>query len=423
MNNFKINNNNNKNIEVVQKIKENIHICLACHFHSYILNLSKFIKNVYKSFINKFGSNCIFINEKYELNQKKDINLFTDFIFFLIRFDFEYDKKFQYRAIWEDTFLGTCVKDTDLVNIKWVSMNLKGDDLLVKFHFDGEQAMTIKNINNYSINTLFAILFDINGDIDIFDLNRCLKIDKYDTELFIKQKWNQISEYVCDIFCSPVIKSAFSKAFNFETDVLNNRGYLMKILNEIRFFSFDSNFTAETKKRILLVCVQDYISNNRTKDINIKKLIYLAIFLIACIHEIVGHLSLRIHNYLHKENQAKFPTEYRGFRGKESGEFLEGKLFGDYKCQMTIKQILYILDIKNYQYENSDDFMNKFMKLENEKIVPSQRFNEILNIYEITIDYIKINCKTLYSINKNRYNDKIILPPHHSISQIDSDDD
>ena len=63
----------------------------------------------------------------------------------------------------------------------------------------------------------------------------------------------------------------------------------MKILNEIRFFSFNSNFTAETKKRILLVCVQNYISNNAAKDINIKKLIYLAIFLIACIHEIVGN--------------------------------------------------------------------------------------------------------------------------------------
>ena len=202
----------------------------------------------------------------------------------------------------------------------------------------------------------------------------------------------------------------------------------MKILNEIRFFSFNSNFTAETKKRILLVCVQNYISNNAAKDINIKKLIYLAIFLIACIHEIVGNLSLRIHNYLHKENQdnstmPEFQTEYEVFRGKESGEFLEAKLFGDYKCQMTIKQILYILDLKNYQYGNSDDFMNNFVKLENEEINPSKRFNEILNIYEITIDYIKINSKTLYNVNKSRYNNKIILPRHHSISQIDSDDD
>lgn len=426
---LQINNSNKNDIEIIKKIINYIYLCLTSHFHNYIINLSIFIINIYNSFIYKFKSNDIFMNEKYELNQKKDINLFTDFIFFLIRFDFEKDKKItQYERIWNDTFLGAYAKEGDLLKSKMISMDIKEDTLLVKIHSCFEKTIKIENINIYSIDKLNCTLMNFQNDLDIFDLNDCLKIDKYDTELFIKKKWDQFSEYICDILCSPVIKSVFSKTFNFEPDILNNKGYLRKILNEIRFFSFDSNFTAETKKIFLLVYIQSYISNNSTKDINIKKLIYLAIFLISCFHEIVGHLSLRIHNYLFKENQVNspkpdFPSNYGLDRKKESGEFIEGKLFGNYKYQMSIKQILFILDINNYQYENSDSFMEKFVNLKNEEINISQKLNEILNIYEITIDDIEIGSKTLYTVNKSKCNDPIIFPPHHSISQIDSDDD
>ena len=117
-----------------------------------------------------------------------------------------------------------------------------------------------------------------------------------------------------------------------------------------------------------------------------------------------------------------FPSNYGLFRGKESGEFIEEKLFGNYKWQMSIKQILFILDINNYQYEDLDDFMKKFVNLEKEEINISQKLKEILSLYEITINNTEINSKALYTVNKNRFNDRIVFPCHHSISQIDSDD-
>ena len=196
LNDLQKNNTNNKNkkdIEIINKIINNIYIFLTYNCYTYIINLSTFIINVYNSFINKFESNDIFINTKYELNQKKDINLFTDFIFFLIRFDFENDnKKTQYERIWNDTFLGTCAKASNLPKSEMVSMEIKGDNLLVKIHSCFEKTIKIENINIYSIDKLNCTLINIQSDLNIFDLNDCLKIDKYDTELFIKKKMESI---------------------------------------------------------------------------------------------------------------------------------------------------------------------------------------------------------------------------------------
>ena len=177
-----------------------------------------------------------------------------------------------------------------------------------------------------------------------------------------------------------------------------------------------------------MVYIQDYISNNPTKDINIEKLIYLAVFLTSCFHEIVGHLSLTIHNYLSKEKKVNSPmpqflSNYVMIRHKESRHYIEEHLFGNYKCQMSLKQIMFILDINNYQFKDSDDFMKAFKMLEKEELLISERLKKILNIYEINIDDIEIDSTTLYTINKSNFNDAIIFPRHHSICQIDPDDD
>ena len=301
------------------------------------------------------------------------------------------------------------------------------DGLEVKINSFNPSLFTIENVNIYSITRLTSCLVNYSNKLDIFELNKCLIIDNYNKEIFIKKNGNKFSDYVCDILCSPTLKSAFSKTFNFEPIILKNREYVLKILNEIRFFSFPTKFTAETKKRLLLIYIQTYIRNNEVEDINIKKLIYLAIFLVSCFHEIAGHLSLRVYNYIFNNDKKgspkpKYPSSYATKRQKESGESIEENLFGNYQFKMSIKQIFYILDVKNYLYENSDIFMSGFTNLKDKTLIFSERLNNILKLFEISIDEVILNSEEVYTINKSRYNEEIQCPPHHSISRIDSDD-
>lgn len=418
-----------KEIEKLQKIIDNIHIYLSNRFLKYIQKLSNFIGNIFENFKTKFENSDIFVDNKYQLNQKNDINLLTDFIFFLIRFNFENSNQItQYEDIWSDTFLGIRASQDDLMNGKKISMKLINNDALeVKINSFNQKTFTIENVNIYSIARLTSCLVNYSNSLDIFELNNCLKIDNYDTEIFIKKNWNKFSDYVCNILCSSTLKSAFLKTFNIKPIILNNREYVLKILNEIRFFSFTTKFTAETKKRFLLIYIQTYIGNNEVEDINIKKLIYLAIFLVSCFHEIAGHLSLRVYNYIFTKDKKespipKYPSSYARKRNKESGECIEENLFGDYKFKMSIKQMLYILDVDNYLGENCNNFMSKFTNLKDKALIFSERLNSILKLFEISFDENILNSEEVYTINKSRYNDEIQFPPHHSISRIDSDD-
>ena len=423
------NESDQKEIEKLGKIIENIPICLSNSFLKYIENLSNFIRSIFGYFKTKFESNDIFVDNKYQLNQKKDINLLTDFIFFLIRFDFENSNKIiQYEFIWADTFSGALASQDDLLNGRTISMKLFNNDTLeVKINTSNPKTFTIENVNIYSITRLTSCLVNYSNNLDIFELNNCLKIDNYNTEIFIKKNWNKFSVYVCEILCSPTLKSAFSKTFNFEPIILKNREYVLKILNEIRFFSFTTKFTSETKKRLLLIYIQTYIVNNEVHDIKIKKLIYLAIFLISCFHEIAGNLSLRVYNYIFKKDKEespipKYQSSYARKSKKDSGERIEESLFGDYQFKMSIKQILYILDAKNYLYEKCDIFMSGFKNLKDKTLNFSEKLNNLLKLFEISINKVVLNSKEEYIINKGRYNDEILFPPHHSISRLDSND-
>ena len=62
----------------------------------------------------------------------------------------------------------------------------------------------------------------------------------------------------------------------------------------------------------------------------------MTLFLIACIHEIIGHFYLRVNQYLYPDEKISspmpiYPSDYAKERGKESGEVVEDNLFGNYQ--------------------------------------------------------------------------------------------
>ena len=411
-------------IEELKKMSENVQTCLESSFFNYINNLSSFISEVYDNFGKRFTK--IFSNPKFEINDKTDLNLFTDFFIFLINFSFQKDDFNFHSEIWKDSLIHIPANDINYYNNNKIIMKLVEKNLEV---YIKQKKYTIENIDNYCIEPL---IYQIIGPktMNAFDLNNFIRIDKYDDELFIKKHWGIFSNYICDILCSLTI-------FQINTDyfIINgghciiNRPEILRILNDIRFFNFQSDFTGLTKKRFLLIYVQGFLRNNYPNaNDDIIKLIYLGTILIVFIHEIIGHLNLRIQNYLDKTKKIEFPTPnhpsyYAKGRGKESGEFLEELLFGNYDCRMTIFQIIFILNVENYNVDYKT-FKSNFEKCNNSVLnnIPL-RLRKIFKAYEIDVKKLNTGNNEKYQVSKILGGGKIIFPQHHSLFKIDSDDE
>ena len=224
------------------------------------------------------------------------------------------------------------------------------------------------------------------------------------------------------------MNSMFMKIFELEKiHVFLNEEEMMQIINNIRFFNFKTDFSGMTKKRLLLIYIQGFLSKDYPNYINesTKKLIYLGIIVIVFIHEILGHLNLRIQNYLSKIKKLKSPipehrSEYANQRnGREFGEYIEEKLFGNYENKMTIKEILFILDVNNYKVKNYNLFKNNFNSCNNSNSFKiSEELANILALYKINIKDLDLKPDQKFSVNKSIYDEKISFPPRHSVENI-----
>ena len=108
---------------------------------------------------------------------------------------------------------------------------------------------------------------------------------------------------------------------------------------------------------------------------------------------------------------------------KETGEFIEESLFGNYQYKMTMKEILFILDKANYMAGLSA-FRTNFKNANNRNIKNiSNELKVIASLYRINISNFNYGKKYKYPVNKNKNEQKYLFPQHHSIKHIDSDDD
>ena len=99
-----------------------------------------------------------------------------------------------------------------------------------------------------------------------------------------------------------------------------------------------------------------------------NKIFFLSNNVKSNLHEIVGHLNIRFQYYISKDKRyisspkPKNPSSQEKSRGgKEAGEFIEELIFGTSEQKITIEQMLYILDIKNYE-KDYINFRNGFIK-------------------------------------------------------------
>ena len=395
------------------------------NFYVYFDHLCQFITNIYNSFEEKYKQNDIFTNEFYETKQKNDINLFADFIFFITHFNFVVGQFDHFSNTWQETFLSITLGN---INCNLFDKKIKriNNDLEVVFK---KKKHTINNIDDYIprfINILVELKKNKMNFPDCFQLLKFLKMDKLEEHIFIKSNWDILCNYFSDILTSKAVKSTYIELHKSEL-LFPCKEEIINILNNIRFFNYNTDFVAETKKRFLYIYIQSF-SNVLffDIDINIRKTIYLTMFLISCIHEIIGHLYIRIYNYLYDDkNDQKLlsslpgplATDYAKERKKESGEYIEELLFGNYGFEMKMKEILFTLDKKNYDSDYKQ-FNKKFVKAKSKTFKISDELKKILQLFDINLKKLNLKSSKAYRVNKSKYQISYKFPQHHSISQI-----
>ena len=119
-------------------------------------------------------------------------------------------------------------------------------------------------------------------------------------------------------------------------------------------------------------------------------------------HEIIGHLNARFNYYLYKKKGNLSPKPQKPI---ESGEYVEEMMFGEFNDNgMTIAQMLYILDIKNYQ-KDLDTFREEFkLYKENQSYPVDEILKKFLLQLKIDIEKINLNDKRLYIIKRQKTN-------------------
>ena len=368
-------------------------------FNEFFSNFASFIKITNANFCKRF--------EGDQLKNEKELLLFTDYIFFLSFYPFmTYDAK-EYVNIWNDTFIDTKIEDK--INLaKSFSVNgfifkLNNNVLTVEDNSNGE-SYSIPNIDDYSFMTLIHYLLTISSKPDLIDLNKFLKIDKYNEKLYIRTIWKSWEEFLIRVFSSNMIKTVFNKFFD-DNNKSNSQSFLSKneiklIINNTRYYIFKSDFHGMTIKKNLLIYMNGDPSPDKGNLNNLEnKLFFLSDNVKTNLHEIIGHLNIMFQYYLSKDKRYTSPkpnkpsSEEILSEGKGADEFIEELIFGESEQNLTINQVLYILDIKNYEKDYikfREDFI-KCGKMEAYDI--SEELKTFLNQLDIDSEEIRIKSK------------------------------
>ena len=415
---IKKNNNNYNADDSIKQYKENISlyskIC-SKDCSEYFDNFRSFICNVKGNFYKRFPNILNLSNE--------DFGLLTDFCFFLEQHDFNAKTLNFYINKWNNTFYQTREYIVDILK-KISSKNkyyLDNDDFIIEKHVHESKEINIKrikDINKYSIDCIIDYLVkdkfsDENQDTDIsnysknesiidyYNIEEYLKFDST-KEIYLNKIWDVIKEYIMKIFTSKTIKSALRKICE-DLKIVEYYDFLEKdeleiILKRTRFFQFISDVLGLTEPSFFLdfVFYRGKISSYPDKC---SKLLNLSMYTVTQEHEILGHLNIRIQNYLAKnEVSSPISESIDNFGNKtnkpESGDHIEKMLYGRQINQLNFNEVLYILDVENYNQE-LDEFRENFMNLRNTK--DKYKYSQSLSILLESLNLSIGN-------NKNYYN-------------------
>ena len=404
-------------------------------FDKYFENLLTFFKVIknkfYKRFLNLENS-----------NNKEDIELFNDFCFFVCEFNF-CKLSNQLINIWfyslEQTKQEVEVLLKSSSSEGLISYTIEDNALILKTIYNDDKNIIIykiKNIDNYVIENIIDYLYlkyqallkrendrkmkesilskiynfffyyinffnkyesQYNKEeiaINEYEIEKYLKLNKYKSELFITKNYNCWKSYLIKIFSSKTIRTAFEKickevCTDFKPYDFINDKELNTIFNEIKFFQFPIKNCFGMTLIDTLEIHEYYKGLNKDYEEDISKILSLTFNVVTNEHEILGHLNIRIQNLINRK-EVKSPKPNLGNNNlierdeTESGDYIEELLYGKTISSLTYKEMLFILDIGNYNC-SYDEFKKKFINCNNSLIKISNDFLKLIKSLNIKI--------------------------------------
>ena len=388
-------------INNIEDEKENLTIFKIEHnkqFKKYLEYINLFYESVI-NFIQRFL-------EKPIMNEE-DIEIFENFVFFIGNYDFE-NLNINYINIYQDSFkefpLDYIRNRIEEINANEYhlfrkSFSLKDGNIKMKFW---NTAFIVKDVEKYLFDSLICFLINKYkiDPISDFELLKYLKIQYYDSFLKEKILTNKWQTFLYQVFSSPTISDLVSKMYK-NGNIILQKDY-KNIIDSVKFFNFNASFLGETFS-IYKIYVSGLMKMNQNNQNNNKeKISYYIIILLTYLHEIIDHVLDIIHCNLFDSNisssEAKdiMNNKASNKRGYESGEDLHVKLFGKLLKELSLEEVCFILDIKNYQEKSYIQFRKNFSKCRNKKFT-------IPEILEDLIDNKNTNAENFGKIYLNIY--------------------
>ena len=357
----------------IEKRKEKLNelgltgVCEGEFINIYIKNLREFLIRINNNFNKRFK------NYKFD---SEDKFLFEDFIQFLSSYKFGafFSVNASVIEFWNETFCPLNIKEkqklinkyNDFYDNQTFVFELENNTLFRKK--DNDIKDKIEDIDDYVLSSLLADLH-INNPIKIeYYLIKNLKPNLYKEKLFVMKNKNVWLELTRNILSSNAIKEAVDMLFSSSyIDILSEPNYLLDIINNIRFFIYDTDLYAFTNENSLVT--YEFGLYSMQKTISESLLSFYAFNIVSNIHEISGHFNIRFQNLNSLKKNFNTPklerknynlhSKYAKERTKESREILEIILFGRAIHELTTKEALFILDPFNYLTNNNKYLFKK----------------------------------------------------------------
>jgi len=250
------------------------------------------------------------------------------------------------------------------------------NNLLFKYYVDldlskkEDTIMILKDAYIYDWEKIIKVNPIIAIEVPLeYQFLKFIKIEYIKEFNFIKYTYGFIEELLLNISKSDTmitllneIYSGCDKIFNEKSDFLGN--LIKKILPRcfyFQLFSFREGYTITQIKRISFFLENTYNKSIEPLDYNKFLIVNMGLFIYIFFHEFFAHYLL---HYLEIIIKNKYNSPFSIIeKKKESGSFIEAKLFGKRIDKFTLLQLLYILDIDNYK-NDYETFKMNFQNIE-----------------------------------------------------------
>ena len=131
----------------------------------------------------------------------------------------------------------------------------------------------------------------------------------------------------------------------------------------------------------------------KTKENNYKEEIryYIAV-LVTYLHEILDHVLVILQHSMFDRNIKSPQTKGNMYskspnkRGYESGEYLHVKLFGKLLKTLSLEEVCFVCDIKNYEEKNYLQFQKNFLNCRNKQYAIPDILKDLINPKKINVE-------------------------------------